>query len=923
MQIQSWSRVLSAALGLAVVAAAGQLGVAYGLGIVRFARDFANDGLWSAQLTWIAWFAALAALAGAAAGSHFAARWGLDLRLGTRIGLAAAAGLGAAVTVPLAAVPARAAVLLRPTVSQPPLDAALAALLGVVVGILVAVLVLSVRLAAVSVTLLVGVVWLLALVSVAPSLPAGTSLPEIRLAVLDLPALTGAQSTVAVLSAPLLALLICGAISYAARTRGLPPLQTAIATAAAPGLLALIYLIGSPGTGDREVQTTPYAGALIAVAVGLLTSLLIGIVRMPTMGSAAVDGPALPGAGTVEPAGVGTGGHAIPGARTPDRETLGARTADPLLDAGGDPAPEPTAETWTGAPSVGTWPGLASPPAAERPTDPFAGLARPTDPPTRPTDPPARLGDPPTRPTDPPTRPSDPPTRPSDPLARADDPLARADNLLARANEALARATDPMAGPTPAATDRDSGAPRPPLDDPPSWSPDSWSVDIPSSSVGRPGTPSSRYLPETPLDPPAAPLTTQSDPPPGTPLAAPSDLTAHSEPSVASFEPPPRTRPRPFPTPRPKPSSATQPEPQSALPEPPAASRSEPLSTTPPTSWPPTAEALSPGASTAETLSGTVSAAGAVPSEADGSAPALADEPVKPKRSWLRRKKSRPAEQPAEPAAAATTDRDPGATAPASPPEPGQSAGTASWLGSADAADLDPFPDRRTTMPSPAEAALAFEAAVAPETTAAPEAPEAAAAAEATAASQAATVAESQPTVTKRSWRARRAERAARQAPAPEPSAPTSTEDEGRSPATTERATTERATTERTTTGWATAADPSERATATAAEPGGRATAGSDNLGTAAAIPAQAVPAGTAGAAAGDAADPPAATPDQTASEADAESRRGRRQHEDEHIDWISSLAGRDEEEARASAAGRRRLRRDRDQLTPPDDLSF
>ena len=225
-------------------------------------------------MTWVAWVAALAVLAGAGAGSYLAGREEWELRLGHRIGLAVSAGVGAAVVAALVAIPARAAVLPQ-TATSAPASAALAALLGVLIGVLAAVLTQTVRLAAVSIVLLIGVVWLLALISVAPSLPAGSSLPEVRLAVLDL----FDAPPVAVLCAPLLALLICGGISFAARTRGLPPLQTAVATAAAPGLLALIYLVGTPGTGDRDGQTTPYAGALIALAVGLLTSLLIGIVR--------------------------------------------------------------------------------------------------------------------------------------------------------------------------------------------------------------------------------------------------------------------------------------------------------------------------------------------------------------------------------------------------------------------------------------------------------------------------------------------------------------------------------------------------------------------------------------------------------------------------------------------------------------------
>lgn len=65
VQVRIWSRVLGTAVGVAALAGAGQLGIAYGFGLLRFARDFPSGGLWSTQLTWVAWFAALAALAGA------------------------------------------------------------------------------------------------------------------------------------------------------------------------------------------------------------------------------------------------------------------------------------------------------------------------------------------------------------------------------------------------------------------------------------------------------------------------------------------------------------------------------------------------------------------------------------------------------------------------------------------------------------------------------------------------------------------------------------------------------------------------------------------------------------------------------------------------------------------------------------------
>ncbi|HEY8473882.1 MAG TPA: hypothetical protein VIL37_14770 [Natronosporangium sp.] len=293
----SWAPIAGAGVGVGALAGAAQLGLAYGLGLLHFwlpVGPALSGGVWASQLTWVAWFAALATLAGAAAGAWLALRQDDELTLGTRIGAAAAGAVGAAITLPLTGLPARGVLLVGvgPGSNEPVIDVLAAAGLGVLLGGVAAIAVLSIRLVAVSVTLLIAAVWLLALVSVLPSL-AGDDLPDVRLAVLDLPGLGGARSVVAVLSAPVLALLVCGAVAAAARSRGFPPLLTAASSAAAPGLLALTYLIGSPGTTDRAAQVSAYAGSLIALAAGLLAALLVGGVRL----SAQTDGPGSPDAG--------------------------------------------------------------------------------------------------------------------------------------------------------------------------------------------------------------------------------------------------------------------------------------------------------------------------------------------------------------------------------------------------------------------------------------------------------------------------------------------------------------------------------------------------------------------------------------------------------------------------------------------------
>ena len=348
-----WAWVLGTATGVGALAGSGQLGIGYGLGFLRFDRQFPNDGVWSAQLTWVAWFAALAVIGGAAAGAWAARHRGLDLRLGGKVALVAAAGLGASVVTPLTLLPASSAtVLMR---ERPVLATALTALLGVVVGFAAAATALSVRLVAVSLTLLVAVVWLLALVSALPALLPGADPPDARLAVLDLSVTGGGSgSTVAIVTIPVVSLLVCGGVAAAARSRGLPPLSTAVASTAAPGLLALCYVIGTPGTGDRAVQTSPYAASLIAVAVGLLTSLLIGVVRLPSRRSAGVDSGATDTinfqVGTLagpSPAPPAAEPPASPAADTPDSSVV-------LTGPSTTPEREPSAGSPLGSPAWST-----------------------------------------------------------------------------------------------------------------------------------------------------------------------------------------------------------------------------------------------------------------------------------------------------------------------------------------------------------------------------------------------------------------------------------------------------------------------------------------------------------------------------------------------------------------------------------------
>src|SRR4051794_35664810 len=110
MAFRTWARLLLATLGVGALAGASQLGVAYGLGIVRLTRvlDVTTRDQWTAQLAWVAWFAMTAAVVGALAGSALLPRWS-PTRPGTgaTVAIALAAGIGAAIVVPLTMQPAR------------------------------------------------------------------------------------------------------------------------------------------------------------------------------------------------------------------------------------------------------------------------------------------------------------------------------------------------------------------------------------------------------------------------------------------------------------------------------------------------------------------------------------------------------------------------------------------------------------------------------------------------------------------------------------------------------------------------------------------------------------------------------------------------------------------------------------------------
>ncbi|MBQ0904878.1 hypothetical protein [Micromonospora sp. U21] len=310
MAFRTWGRLLLTALGVSVLAGAGQLGVAYGFGIVRLTGAFTGTTVnqWPAQLVWVGWFAANAAVAGAVLTGRLARRDAVPASTGRQLAIGAAAALGATVVAPLCMQPARAAELIS---VDPVWAVGICAVLGAVIGAGAATAVLLRPELGWNMAAVAGAIWVLALISVLPSLGTVGPLPTVRLGVLEPSWLDdGAAQRLALVLLPLTALLAGAATAGLARWRGQVPLVSGATGVAGPVLVAFAYLTAGPGDAVDRYQTTPYYGALIAILAGALGAAAAALLRWPvrarTAGPRAIEpsdilrplptGPALPGA---------------------------------------------------------------------------------------------------------------------------------------------------------------------------------------------------------------------------------------------------------------------------------------------------------------------------------------------------------------------------------------------------------------------------------------------------------------------------------------------------------------------------------------------------------------------------------------------------------------------------------------------------
>ncbi|MGY0007265.1 hypothetical protein ACW0Q9_25555, partial [Micromonospora sp. I033] len=412
MAFRTWGRLLLTALGVSVLAGAGQLGIAYGFGVVRLDGAFVDGSVnrWPAQLAWVGWFAAVATVAGAVLTERLARRDTTPAGTTELLSIAGVSALGAIVVAPLCMQPARTAEL-SGTV-DPVWAVGICAILGAVVGAGAAIAALLKPPFGWSIALTAAAVWLLALVSVAPSVASTGALPTVRLGVLEPSWLDpAAAERLAMLLLPTLALLAGAAVGALARRAGHLPLVGGAAGAAGPVLLAFAYLTAGPGTAADRYQLAPYYGALIAVAAGALGSTATTVLPRPVTTAGGPDAieptdilqplpasPATPGPAPAAPVTVRAAGAPSPahwdwpeaGGLTPAPVPAGL-TRRPL----GRPATESPADRDEPAPGYGSHRGGESaasgpgpvrhrfdapPPVAEAPA---AVAAEATDPATR------------------------------------------------------------------------------------------------------------------------------------------------------------------------------------------------------------------------------------------------------------------------------------------------------------------------------------------------------------------------------------------------------------------------------------------------------------------------------------------------------------------------------------------------------------
>lgn len=368
MALRTWTRVLLTTAGVGLLAGTGQLGIAYGLRIVRFDRAFAAAARddWAAQVGWVCWIAMVATVFAALAGERSARRHRLPAGLGRTVALAASAGVGAGTVAPLAMLPARAAIVAG--VQTVPV-VGLSVGFGVLLGVLAALAVLSEPAIRVNVSVVAGAVWALALVSSGPSF--GTGRPRAVLpGVLDPAGLSAALAPrIAVVTMPAVALLAGAVVGWVARRRGSSTLTAAVCGWVGPALVAGAYLIAGPGDGIGGSADAAYWGSVLGVGAGALGSVLAVLVHRCD-----AAGPDRAGADEVDPS--AGPGHPTGAGQRPGSYPSTYPAAPPAPAAPAYPSPDRPTPPAAGAPAY-PLPRRPVPSTSERPGPRADGSAAP------------------------------------------------------------------------------------------------------------------------------------------------------------------------------------------------------------------------------------------------------------------------------------------------------------------------------------------------------------------------------------------------------------------------------------------------------------------------------------------------------------------------------------------------------------------
>lgn len=288
---------MAAAVGVGAAVGAAQLGLGYGLNVIRFADAGGQftTGIWVASLTWATWIAATSTIVGAVVADRLGTRPGPDPgpgpdgaprpdRLTTllwRLVLATGAALGAATTIALIAVPARAAEL--DGVASPQTVAAGYAALGVVASLLIAVGALAARAVTANLLATAAWLWLLAVLAVADQVLSGASAARVPLGFWEFSpdglwfrSLLLPDAGLAVTAALVIGLLA----ALPAARRGDHPVGVVISGTTGPLMLALAYLLTQPDlVGAAAIDLSRQLVVPYLVLAGLLGSVLASAVR--------------------------------------------------------------------------------------------------------------------------------------------------------------------------------------------------------------------------------------------------------------------------------------------------------------------------------------------------------------------------------------------------------------------------------------------------------------------------------------------------------------------------------------------------------------------------------------------------------------------------------------------------------------------